>query len=197
MLEHATVRTGERSVVDLNRLVEEHVELVLQGTKGQRFEVHSAVETILDKSIPPVEVIPQELGRALLNILANAVHAIGEQHKKGIAGYVPSVVISTCVHGEHVEIRVQDNGTGIPAAIHERIFEPFFTTKPPGEGVGLGLSLTYNIITKRHAGTLEFESAENEGTTFVMTLPLQPVSAPMMAEEGERAARSRGGMGVG
>ncbi|MFY0579244.1 sensor histidine kinase [Cystobacter fuscus] len=138
---------------------------------------------------PPVEIIPQELGRALLNLLNNALHAVGEQHKKGLAGYVPTVRVSTHRKDAHVEIRIQDNGTGIPAAVRERIFEPFFTTKPPGEGIGLGLSLTHGIILKRHAGTLEFESTEDKGTTFVITLPIIPSNTPVAGgATGERTA---------
>lgn len=178
MLEHAALRPGERSTVDLNRFIEENIGLVRQGAKGQRFGVEVSVERALDPGLPPIEVIPQEMGRALQNLLNNAFHAVGEQHKKGLNGYVPAVRVSSLRRDGRVEIRIQDNGTGIPAAVRERIFEPFFTTKRSGEGVGLGLSLCYGIITKRHAGTLEFDSTENEGTTFVMTLPIQPASAP-------------------
>jgi signal transduction histidine kinase len=177
MLEHATVRPGERCMTDLNRLIEDHLGLVDDGTWGQRSGFHVSVEKALDPGLPPVEVIPQELGRVLLNLLNNAFHAVGERHKREPDGYVPTIRISTHGRDGQVEIRIQDNGTGIPAAARERIFEPFFTTKPPGEGVGLGLSLSYGIITKRHAGTLEFESTENKGTTFVMTLPLHPSRA--------------------
>jgi len=165
-------------MTDLNRLIEEHIGHVYDGTWGQRPGFHVPVERVLDPGLPPVEVIPQELGRVLLNLLNNAFYAVGEQHKREPNGYVPAIRISTHGRDGHVEIRIQDNGTGIPAAARERIFEPFFTTKPPGAGVGLGLSLSYGIITKRHAGTLEFDSTENKGTTFVITLPLQPSHAP-------------------
>ncbi|MCY1074337.1 sensor histidine kinase [Archangium lansingense] len=177
MLEHSTVRPGARCMVDLNRLIEDHIGLVLQDTKGQRSGFHVSVERVLEPGLPLVEVIPQELGRALLNLLLNAFHAVGEQHKKGLSGYVPAVRISTLHQDGRVVIRIQDNGTGIPAAVREKIFEPFFTTKRPGEGIGLGLSLSHGIITKRHAGTLEFDSTENEGTTFAITLPSPPEAA--------------------
>ncbi|HEX5750207.1 MAG TPA: 7TM diverse intracellular signaling domain-containing protein [Archangium sp.] len=171
MLEHATVRPGVRSRVDLNRFIEEHIGLLLQDAKGQRLGVPVSVERALEPGLPPVEIIPQELGRALLNLLSNALHAVSEQHKKGLGGYAPAVCVSTLRQEDRVEIRIQDNGTGIPAAVRERIFEPFFTTKRPGEGLGLGLSLSHGIITKRHEGTLEFDSTENDGTTFIITLP--------------------------
>lgn len=174
MLEHSTVRPGARSLVDLNRFIEEHIGLVLHDSKGQRLGIPVSVERVLEPGLPLVEVIPQELGRALLNLLNNAFHAVGEQHKKGLSGYVPAVCVSTLRHDGRVEIRIRDNGTGIPAAVRERIFEPFFTTKRPGEGIGLGLSLSHGIITKRHSGTLEFDSNENDGATFVITLPVNP-----------------------
>ncbi|OJT23741.1 hypothetical protein BO221_17330 [Archangium sp. Cb G35] len=174
MLEHATVRPGVRSPVDLNRFIEEHIGVILQDSKGQRLGFPVSVERALEPGLPRVEVIPQELGRALLNLLNNAFHAVSEQHKKGLSGYAPAVCVSTLRQGDRVEIRIQDNGTGIPAAVRERIFEPFFTTKRPGEGVGLGLSLSHGIITKRHEGTLEFDSTENDGTTFIITLPFNP-----------------------
>lgn len=187
MLEHATLRPGARSTVDLNRFIEENIGLARQGPKGQRLGVDVPVESALEPGLPPIEVIPQEMGRVLQNLLNNAFHAVGEQQKKGLNGYVPAVRVSTLRRDGRVEIRIQDNGTGIPAAVRERIFEPFFTTKRAGEGVGLGLSLSYGIITKRHEGTLEFDSAENEGTTFVITLPLQPASALQRGSGGERA----------
>lgn len=186
MLEHATARPGERCRTNLNRLIEDHIELVHDGTWSQRSGLHVSVETVLDPGLPTVEVIPQELGRVLLNILNNAFYAVNEQHKRAPNGYVPTIRISTHGGDGHVEIRIKDNGTGIPAAARERIFEPFFTTKPPGEGIGLGLSLSYGIITKRHGGTLEFDSTENKGTTFVITLPLQPSRAPQAEQENER-----------
>ncbi len=178
MLDHATVRPGERCMTDINRLIDEYIGLVHDGTWGQRPGFHVSIERALEPGLSPVEVIPQELGRVLLNLLNNAVYAVGEQQKREPNGYVPTIRISTHGGDGHVEIRIQDNGTGIPAAARERIFEPFFTTKPSGKGVGLGLSLSYGIITKRHAGKLEFDSTENKGTTFVITLPFNPRVLP-------------------
>ncbi|WNG55232.1 hypothetical protein F0U59_10910 [Archangium gephyra] len=178
MLDHSTVRPGVRSPVDLNRFIEEHIGLILQDSKGQRLGFPVSVERALEPGLPLIEVIPQELGRALLNLLNNAFHAVSEQHKKGLSGYAPAVCVSTLRQGGRVEIRIQDNGTGIPAAVRERIFEPFFTTKRPGEGIGLGLSLSHGIITRRHEGTLEFDSTENDGTTFIITLPFNPRVLP-------------------
>ncbi|NMO19256.1 hypothetical protein HPC49_16550 [Pyxidicoccus fallax] len=189
MLEHATMRPGERCMTDLNRLIEEHLGLFHEGTLSRRPGVQVSVERDLAPGVSPVEVIPHELGRVLLNLLNNAFYAVGEQHERAPGGYVPTIRISTRGRDGHVEIRIEDNGTGIPAAARERIFEPFFTTKPPGEGVGLGLSLSYGIVTKRHGGTLGFESTENKGTTFVMTLPLRP----SQALPGTGGAQARGG----
>ncbi|NOK34962.1 hypothetical protein HMI49_17320 [Corallococcus exercitus] len=183
MLDHAAVRPGERRMTDLNRLIEEHLGLV-HGAWGQQLGVHVSVERAFEPGLLPVEVIPQELGRVLLNLLNNAFHAVGARHKKGLDGYVPAIRISTHGQGEQVEIRIEDNGTGIPAAVRDRIFEPFFTTKPPGEGVGLGLSLSYGIVTQRHGGRLVFESTENQGTTFVIALPARRESEPSSAGGG-------------
>ncbi len=115
--------------------------------------------------------MPGDLGRVLLNLLTNAFYAVQQRQQAGEAGYAPTVGVATRQVGAAVEITVRDNGTGIPDAVRERIFQPFFTTKPTGEGTGLGLSLSHDIITKGHGGTLTVASQPGQGTTFTITLP--------------------------
>jgi signal transduction histidine kinase len=120
--------------------------------------------------LPPVPVVAGDLGRVLLNLFTNAFYAVKQRQQRGEAGYQPTVSLSTRQVGQQVEIRVQDNGTGMPESVKAKIFQPFFTTKPTGEGTGLGLSLSYDIVTKGHGGTLTVESREGEGTEFIITL---------------------------
>jgi len=132
-----------------------------------------------DKSLPKVNVIPQDIGRVLLNLINNAFYAcaersrstVSEKAKQNIEGYKPEVIVSTKQENENIEIEVKDNGNGIPENVKEKIFQPFFTTKPTGEGTGLGLSMSYDIITKGHGGELKVETTEGEGTEFIIQLP--------------------------
>jgi hypothetical protein len=141
------------------------------------------METHLDPDLPKVSVIPQDIGRVLLNLINNAFYAVTEKAKQGIEGYSPTVTISTrwlSVNTERsrsaaeaenaIEINVKDNGNGIPDAIRDKIFQPFFTTKPTGQGTGLGLSLAYDIVTKGHGGSLDVESTIGEGSEFIILL---------------------------
>jgi signal transduction histidine kinase len=128
-----------------------------------------------DKSLPKIEVVPQDIGRVLLNLINNAFYAVSEKAKQNHDGYKPSVIVSTRSEKSPsgdlgVEICVKDNGNGIPESIKEKIFQPFFTTKPTGSGTGLGLSLSYDIV-KAHGGELKVESSEGEGTIFTIQLP--------------------------
>jgi signal transduction histidine kinase len=119
-----------------------------------------------------VHAVGQEIGRVLLNLINNAFYAVYERHKEDNEGYTPVVTVKTTRFEHHIEVRVGDNGNGIPAALKEKIFQPFFTTKPAGEGTGLGLSLSYDIIVKGHGGQLAVETEPGLGTTFIITLPL-------------------------
>ncbi|MBR7720243.1 ATP-binding protein [Hymenobacter properus] len=174
MLEHSRSGIGRREPSDLNALADESLTLAYQGlrTEDQAFEAQLNKE--FDPRMGTVAAVPQDLGRVLLNLCTNALHAVRQrQHEtRPDAGYVPTVDVSTRrPTGRTVEIRVRDNGTGMSAAVQARIFEPFFTTKPAGQGTGLGLSLSYDIITKGHGGTLTVESREGEGTEFLIVLP--------------------------
>ncbi|WP_229254075.1 sensor histidine kinase [Dyadobacter sp. NIV53] len=185
MLEHSRTGTGERQPTDLNALADEYLRLAYHGlrrsegripgdpAKDQTF--NADLKTDFDPNLSRVNVVPQEMGRVLLNLYNNAFYAVKERGALGKGrglDYQPTVWVSTKLVDKHVEIRVRDNGTGIPEWVKAKIFQPFFTTKPTGEGTGLGLSLSYDIITKGHGGTIELNSVEGDGTTFIIKLPI-------------------------
>ncbi|GAB3582626.1 hypothetical protein GCM10027345_27090 [Hymenobacter daeguensis] len=172
MLEHSRTSSGERTLTDLNALADEYLRLAYHGLRAKDKTFNATLKPDFDPSLRPVEVISQDLGRVLLNLLNNAFYAVRQRQQKGEAGYAPTVSISTRNLGKEVELRVRDNGLGIPEAVRAKIFQPFFTTKPTGEGTGLGLSLSYDIITQGHGGTLSVQSEEGSGTEFVISLPL-------------------------
>ena len=124
-----------------------------------------------DAAVGEIAMVPQEIGRVLINLMNNAFYAVHEQALSRDDSYTPTVEVRTRRNGDHIEIEVQDNGPGIAEAVHEKIFEPFFTTKPTGSGTGLGLSISYDIVTQGHGGMLTVESTEGDGAMFVITLP--------------------------
>ena len=201
MLEHSRTNTGERQLTNLNTLADEYLRLSYQGLRakdkhGSTGQFNAALKTDFDPNLPVVNLVPQEIGRVLLNLFNNAFYAV-EQRAVGAEPahtYKPIVGVSTRLlpagdaekraatnpvtgaeptgpEKKQVEIRISDNGTGIPAPALQKIFQPFFTTKPTGEGTGLGLSMAFDIVTKGHAGTIAVDSKEGEGTTFIITLP--------------------------
>ncbi|HSO86807.1 MAG TPA: ATP-binding protein, partial [Draconibacterium sp.] len=131
---------------------------------------NAKMESDFDPAVPKIEVVPQDIGRVILNLITNAFYAVNERKKKGETGYEPTVSVKTKKKVSHIEISVKDNGSGIPEHIKEKIFQPFFTTKPTGQGTGLGLSLSYDIV-KAHGGELKVETKESEGTEFIVLLP--------------------------
>ncbi|CCH53046.1 Signal transduction histidine-protein kinase atoS [Fibrisoma limi BUZ 3] len=175
MLAHSRQRSGEKRPTDLNALVHEYLNLAYRGQQVNDKQFQAELVTRYDPGIGPVELIPQDIGRVLLNIYNNAFYAIRQQqHTDGDTTYQPQLIVRTQAVDGHVEIRVKDNGTGIPDALQPKIFQPFFTTKPTGEGTGLGLSLSYEIVTKAHQGQLHVESKEGEGTEIIIALPAHP-----------------------
>ena len=166
MLEHSKASSGKREPTDINQLADEYLRLAYHGLKAKNKDFNCELVTEFNPNLPQIEVIPQDIGRVLLNLINNAFYAI-----KGVAN--PTVALSTEISDNQIIIKLKDNGTGIPAAILPKIFQPFFTTKPTGEGTGLGLSLAYDIVTKGHGGTMEVETQEGEGTTFIVKLPIQ------------------------
>jgi len=176
MLGHARTSGNQKEPTDINDLIDECVRLSFHGlrVKDQTFNAEFSMQ--LDKHLPIIPLISQDMGRVLLNLCNNAFYAVHQKKKNIIVDsvskdYTPLVTISSARTPKGIEIRVKDNGTGIPEDLKNRIFEPFFTTKPTGEGTGLGLSLSYDIVTKGHGGTLDLESAVGEGSTFIICLP--------------------------
>ena len=178
MLAHSRTGAAPRQPTDLNHLAADSLRLAYEGLRTTDSAFEAVLGQELDPGMGPVALVPQDLGRVLLNLCANALYAVRERQRLVAAGpddgapYRPTVTVSTRrAGGRAVEIRVRDNGPGMAKAVRARIFEPFFTTKPAGEGTGLGLSMSYDIVTKGHGGTLLVESREGEGTEFVITLP--------------------------
>ncbi|MEO1654630.1 MAG: HAMP domain-containing sensor histidine kinase, partial [Bacteroidota bacterium] len=170
MLEHSRAGTGEKTPTDLNVLAEEYLRLAYHGLRAKDKSFNADFETHLDDNLPKVKVVSQDLSRVLLNLINNAFYAVHQKAQKGMEDYQPKVTISTKTLEDNIEIRVEDNGTGMPESVKEKIFQPFFTTKPTGQGTGLGLSLAYDIITKGHGGSLELETEEGKGTCFIIQL---------------------------
>jgi len=171
MLLHSRGGTGERQDTDINVLLNQYLALAYHSMRAQDSSFEADMEKDFDESIGKISVVPQDLGRVFLNILNNACHAILEKAKKLPDGYSPTLSVSTKFLGDKVEIRIHDNGPGIPEEIKNKIFNPFFTTKPTGEGTGLGLSLSYDIIIKEHRGDIKVESERGNFTEFIITLP--------------------------
>ena len=170
MLEHSRSSDGKKEPTNLNALADEYLRLAYHGLRAKDKGFNAAMETDLDTGLPEVNVVPQEIGRVLLNLITNAFHAINERKTKEVEGYEPTIWVKTRKTKSGVEISVRDNGGGIPEAIREKIFQPFFTTKPTGQGTGLGLSLSYDIL-KAHGGEISVVSQTDEGTTFTIKLP--------------------------
>ena len=171
MLEHSRTSAGQKQASDLNALADEYLRLSYHGLRAKEKEFNAKLVTDFDPNLPLVPVVSQEIGRVLLNLFNNAFYAVQQRTTMGSTTYEPTVSVSTKAVARGIEIRVSDNGTGIPAGVLDKIFQPFFTTKPSGQGTGLGLSLSYDIVTKGHGGSFRVESVEGEGSTFVIELP--------------------------
>ncbi|HCW07705.1 MAG TPA: hypothetical protein DGG95_10125, partial [Cytophagales bacterium] len=174
MLQHSRTSSGLKELTDINALCDEYLRLSYHGLRAKDKSFNAKFETDFDSSLPKINVIPQDIGRVILNLINNAFYAVNERLRQAQphSRYDSLVKVSTKKLGDEIEIRVQDNGSGIPDAIKEKIFQPFFTTKPTGQGTGLGLSLAYDIVTKGHGGGLRVETKEGNGTTFTIVLPL-------------------------
>jgi signal transduction histidine kinase len=172
MLQHSRTGSGKKELIDINALTDEYVRLAYHGLRAKDKSFNAKFETDFDSNVEPILVIPQEIGRVLLNLINNAFYAVSEKEKQVTSNYEPTVTVSTKRKPDKVEIRVKDNGNGIPHKVLDKIFQPFFTTKPPGQGTGLGLSLSYDIVTKAHGGEFKVETKEGEGTIFIIDLPV-------------------------
>jgi len=171
MLQHSRSSTGVKELTDINALAAEYLRLAYHGWKAKDQEFTALIKTEFDERTGKVNVIPQDIGRVLLNLYNNAFYAVAEKKKSVPTGYEPVVTLSTHRIDDKVEIKVEDNGTGIPQKVRDKIFQPFFTTKPTGVGTGLGLSLSYDIV-KAHGGELKVETKEGEGSEFTFVLPV-------------------------
>jgi signal transduction histidine kinase len=173
MLQHSRASTGVKEPTDINKLADEYLRLAYHGLRAKDKSFSATFATALDDTIGKVNVIPQDMGRVLLNLVNNAFYSVTEKGKRVNQPYEPTVQVSTKNLGGSIEIRVRDNGTGVPRNVLEKIFQPFFTTKPTGQGTGLGLSLSYDII-RGHAGELKVETEEGEFAEFIIRLPVLP-----------------------
>ena len=172
MLQHSRANSGQKELSDINALAEEYLRLAYHGLRAKDKSFTANFKTDLDGSIGRISIIPQDMGRVILNLINNAFYAVNDKEKENLPGYEPTVSVSTRKEKDKIEIKVKDNGNGIPQRILSKIFQPFFTTKPTGQGTGLGLSLSYDIITKGHAGELKVETKEGEGSEFIIQLPI-------------------------
>jgi signal transduction histidine kinase len=173
MLQHSRTSSGKKELTNINALCDEYLRLAYHGLRAKDKSFNAKFETHLDPTIPKVNVVTQDIGRVILNLINNAFYAVSERFRQTQpdSGYEPTVIVSTKDLGDKIEIRVKDNGDGIPDSIKEKIFQPFFTTKPTGQGTGLGLSLSYDIV-KAHGGELRVETKEGEGSAFKVVLPV-------------------------
>ena len=176
MLQHSRISASEKEPTDINKLADEYLRLAYHGLRAKDKSFNADIKLEADPGLPKINVVPQDIGRVLLNLINNAFHAVNEKLIQNPAGYKPQVIVSTSLSplegGRGVIITVQDNGPGIPNEIMDKIFQPFFTTKPTGEGTGLGLSMSYDIITKGHDGDIKLESKQGEGSEFIIKLPI-------------------------
>jgi signal transduction histidine kinase len=170
MLQHARTSSGQKEPTDFNTLAEEYLRLSYQGLRSRDKSFNATIQSEFDPGIGQLQINPQDIGRVLLNLYNNAFYAVAEKKRQQGAGFVPLVTVSTRKTDQRVEIKILDNGNGIPQNLLSKIFQPFFTTKPTGQGTGLGLSLSYDII-KAHGGEIKVDSLEGEGTSFTVSLP--------------------------
>jgi two-component system NtrC family sensor kinase len=171
MLQHSRTGNNQKEPADINALADEYLRLSYHGLRAKDKAFNALMDTHFDPAAGKVDIVSQDIGRVLLNLFNNAFYAVAERKKKGEEGYEPTVTVTTKRVDRKVRITIRDNGTGIAQAVRDKIFQPFFTTKPTGQGTGLGLSLSFDIITKGHGGTIRLDTRENEFTQFEIQLP--------------------------
>ncbi|MEO9211281.1 MAG: ATP-binding protein [Ginsengibacter sp.] len=171
MLQHSRSSSGVKEPTNINSLADEYFRLAYHGLRAKDKSFNAKLETDFDDSIGEINIVPQDMGRVILNLITNALYVVDEKKKSGIENYEPTVKISTKNLKDAILVSVKDNGNGMPAEILDKIFQPFFTTKPTGKGTGLGLSMSYDIVTKGHNGHLNVETKSGEGTTFIIKIP--------------------------
>jgi two-component system, NtrC family, sensor kinase len=171
MLQHSRKSEGKKEPTDINALCDEYLRLAYHGLRAKDKSFNTDFKTDFDESLDKINIVPQDIGRVLLNLYNNAFYATNEKMKTADESYKPIVSIQTKKLNDKIEIKVADNGNGIPQNIVDKIFQPFFTTKPTGQGTGLGLSLSYDII-KAHGGEIKVKTNEGEGSEFIISLPV-------------------------
>ena len=185
MLLHSREGSGEHRPVAVNALVEESLNLAYHGARAEKQGFKINIERSLDPAAGKVDVFPQEITRALLNLISNGFYAATKRKEQNDSeGYEPTITASTKNLGDRVEVRIRDNGTGVSPEVREKMFNPFFTTKPAGEGTGLGLSISHDIIVKQHAGSIVVDTEPNQFTEFKIVLPRKAAS---LGKSGGRA----------
>ena len=173
MLQHSRSSSGSKEPTDINALADEYFRLAYHGLRAKDKSFNATMVSDFDDNIGHVNVIPQDIGRVILNLITNAFYVVDEKKKSGIENYEPTVTVRTKKGVKNIEIQVADNGNGIPEKILNKIFEPFFTTKPTGKGTGLGLSMSYDIVTNGHGGELKVNTTPSKGTEFILVLPIK------------------------
>jgi two-component system NtrC family sensor kinase len=171
MLQHSRTGSGQKELTDINALADEYLRLAYHGLRAKDKTFNAATKTDYDDGIGLVKIVSQDIGRVILNLITNAFYAVNERKKIQLDNYEPVVTVSTAKQDNMVVVKVKDNGNGIPQKVLDKIFQPFFTTKPTGQGTGLGLSLSYDIV-KAHGGEIKVETKEDEGSEFIIQLPI-------------------------
>jgi two-component system, NtrC family, sensor kinase len=171
MLQHSRTSTGKKEPTDINALADDYLRLSYHGVRAKDKEFNVGIKTDFDQRIGKIEVVPQDLGRVLLNLYNNAFYAVKQKSKEGNGAFKPLVSVTTKKLGSKIELSIKDNGAGIPQKLLDKIFQPFFTTKPAGQGTGLGLSLSYDVI-KAYGGEVKVETKEGEFAEFIIHLPI-------------------------
>ncbi|WP_345953839.1 ATP-binding protein [Mucilaginibacter sp. PAMB04168] len=173
MLQHSRASNGQKEPTDINALADEYLRLAYHGLRAKDKSFNAEMITQYQEALPKISAVPQDVGRVLLNLYTNAFYAIKQKAAQQGPNFKPTVQVTTSLIGNRIYVSVKDNGTGIPEAVKGKIMQPFFTTKPTGEGTGLGLSLSYDIIVKGHGGKIDIDTQEGEYTEFIITLPVQ------------------------
>ncbi|SDN14924.1 Signal transduction histidine kinase regulating C4-dicarboxylate transport system [Methylobacterium phyllostachyos] len=187
MLLHSRTGSGEHRPVDVNALVEESLNLAYHGARAAKPTFNVTLERDFDPAAGVADIFPQEITRVLLNLMSNGFYATEKKVEGGELGYAPTLAVATRDRGDRIEIRVRDNGTGIPDSVKAKMFDPFFTTKPAGEGTGLGLSLSHDILVKQHGGSVDVATEPGEFTEFTITLPRAGAATAESATAGSPA----------